>query len=212
MYEAFCEEAARVRWKGFGACDAPRAHNKRTLGKSQCTVNFPPIQNYRQAHPHVITLRFGVPTNEMTGAHRPPTKPPPANWAPELTHPARCGWLAACLGAGSHWARRALFLERYITAWQLSRSLSHLHTRYELNEEVKSSLARREMRAEAASLCSLRHHSAALLGRQTHSAPRCAVTHTWCAAGGWKAACYEQRAIKEFFSSSLGAQNPAAGQ
>lgn len=74
MYEALREVAARDRWEGgFGACDAPRAHNRRTLGKSQRTVNFPPIQNYRQAHPHVITLRFGLSANEMAGAHRPPT-------------------------------------------------------------------------------------------------------------------------------------------
>lgn len=124
--------------RGFGVCDAPRAHNKRTLGKSQRTVNFPPIQNYRQAHPHVITLRFGVSTNEMAGAHHPPTKPPLTNWAPGLTHPARCGWLAASLGSGTHWARRALFLERYIAAWQLFRSLSHSHIRSERNEEVES--------------------------------------------------------------------------
>lgn len=177
MYEAFCEVAARVRWRGFQACDAPRAHNERTLGKTRCAVNFPPIQNYRQAHPHVITLRFGVSTNETAGAHRPPTKPSPANWAPELTHPARCGWLAASLGSGSHWARRALFLEHYIDAWQLARSLSHSHTRSERNEEVESSLARREMRAAAASLCRTRRH-AALLSRQTHFASRSAVTHT----------------------------------
>lgn len=178
MYEAFCEVAARVRCKGgFEACDAPRAHNRRTLGKSQRTVNFPPIQNYRQAHPHVITLRFGVSTNEVAGAHRPPTKPPPPNWAPELTHPVRCGWLAASLGSGAHWARRALFLERYITAWQLSRSLSHSHTRSERNEEVESSLARREIRAAAASLCCPRRHSA-LLGRQIHFALHDAPSHT----------------------------------
>lgn len=114
--------------RGLGACDAPRAHNKRTLGKSRRTVNFPPIQNYRQAHPHVITLRFGVSTNGMAGAQRPPTKPPPPNWAPELTHPARCGWLAAKLGSRSHWVRRALFLERYIVPGSsLARSLTYTH-------------------------------------------------------------------------------------
>lgn len=182
--------------RGFGVCDAPTAHNKRTLGKSQRTVNFPPIQNYRQAHPHVITLRFGVSTNEMAGAHHPPTKPTPTNWAPGLTHPARCGWLAASLGSGTHWARRALFLERYIAAWQLSRSLSHSQTHSERIEEVESLLARREMRAAAVSLCSPRRHSAPL-GRQTHFASRCAVTHTCCTAGSARAASYELRVSKE---------------
>lgn len=134
---------------------------------------------------------------------RPPNHRRPIG-APELTHPARCGWRAASLGSGSHWARRALFLERYISAWQLScslaRSLTHIHTHTHTsskrNEEVESSLARREMRAAATSARSPRRVSA-LLGRQTHFASRCAVTHTCCAAGGPRADCHELRVSKE---------------
>lgn len=50
MYEASCEVAARVSWRVL-------THRERTANsrKSRRTANFHRIQNYRPAHPHVIT-------------------------------------------------------------------------------------------------------------------------------------------------------------
>lgn len=63
----------------------------------------------------MITLRFGTSTNGLAGAYHPPTRPPLANDEPEPTHPVCCGWCVVRSVSGSHWAKSALFLERYIT-------------------------------------------------------------------------------------------------
>lgn len=151
----------------------------------------------------MITLRFDVSTNEITGAHRPPTKPPPANWGAGVDS-SRALWLARGeprlrLPLGQTCTIfRALY--NRLAALSLTRSLTHTHvrthTRSERNEEVESSLARREMRAATTSACSPRRVSA-LLGRQTHFASRCAVTHTCCAAGGPRADYHELIVSKE---------------
>lgn len=64
----------------------------------------------------MITLRFSLWTNGRAGAHHPPPAPTPTNAEREAPRPGRRGWRAARSVRGCHWAARALFLERYISA------------------------------------------------------------------------------------------------
>lgn len=136
----------------------------------------------------MITLRFGVATNEIAGARRPPTKPPPANWGAGVDS-SRALWLARGdprprLPLGQTCTIfRALY--KRLAALSLTRSLSHSHTytrTHAPNATRKWSLRLRAVKCalQATSACSTRRVSA-LLGRQTHFASRCAPPHTLAA-------------------------------
>lgn len=113
----------------------------------------------------MITLRFGTSTNGLSGAHHPPTRPPLANAEPEQTHLVCCGWRAFRSVSGSHWAKPALFLERYITRSPLlpkrgSRVFYWVKSELQLlrSSRRRRSQEKRWLPAAAAKLRSLNRH------------------------------------------------------